>query len=57
MSESIDVLYNSPNAMPSDKLLCEWVKSQHIAEHIGVQFSMDDPSATVQRMLPTIECL
>lgn len=50
MAECVDFLYSSPDALPSDKLLCEWVKSQHIAENIGTQFSMDDPFATVQSM-------
>lgn len=62
MSESIDFLYSSPDALPSDKVLCEWVKGQQIAENIGMQFSMDDPFATVQSKLlrifqPTDPCL
>lgn len=47
MADSIDVLETSPEAAPSDKLLCQWVRSQHIAEDIGTQFSMDDPGANV----------
>jgi hypothetical protein len=47
MAECVDVLENSPDAAPSDKSLCQWVRSQHIAEEVGTQFSMDDPAATV----------
>ncbi|RFU25659.1 hypothetical protein B7463_g10687, partial [Scytalidium lignicola] len=47
MADCIDVLETSPDAAPSDKLLCQWVRSQHIAEDVGTQFSMDDPLANV----------
>lgn len=47
MADCIDVLENSPEAAPSDKSLCQWVRSQHIAEEIGTQFSMDDPVANI----------
>ncbi|RKF72504.1 Transcriptional regulator WAR1 [Golovinomyces cichoracearum] len=47
IADCVDLLENSPLALPSDKILCQWVKSQHIAEEIGMQFSMDDPIASV----------
>lgn len=47
MADCVDVLEQSPDAAPSDKALCQWVRSQHIAEEIGTQFSMDDPVANV----------
>ncbi|KAL3424857.1 hypothetical protein PVAG01_04138 [Phlyctema vagabunda] len=47
MSDCCDVLENSPEAAVSDRFLCQWVRSQHIAEEVGTQFSMDDPTATV----------
>ena len=47
MADCVEVLETSPEAAPSDKALCQWVRSQHIAEEIGTQFSMDDPVATV----------
>jgi hypothetical protein len=47
MSDCIEFLETSPEAAPSDKVLCQWVRSQHIAEEVGTQFSMDDPLATV----------
>jgi hypothetical protein len=47
MADCVEVLENSHDAAPSDKALCQWVRSQHIAEEIGTQFSMDDPVANV----------
>ncbi|KAI9880773.1 MAG: hypothetical protein M1830_000209 [Pleopsidium flavum] len=47
MDECIDILETCPDAYASDKVLCQWLKIQHIAEDIGIQFSMDDPSAQV----------
>jgi hypothetical protein len=47
MDDCVDFLENSPEALPSDKVLCQWVRSQHIAEEIGTQFSMDDSTAKV----------
>ncbi|KAE8444603.1 hypothetical protein EG329_014434 [Mollisiaceae sp. DMI_Dod_QoI] len=47
MGECVEVLENSPEAAPTDKTLCQWVRSQHIAEEIGARFSMDDPAANV----------
>ena len=47
MADSLDVLESSPEAAPSDRVLCQWVRSQHIAEEVGTSFSMDDPLATV----------
>jgi hypothetical protein len=47
MADCVDVLENSPDAVPSDKVLCQLVRSQHIAEEIGTQFSMDDPMANI----------
>jgi hypothetical protein len=47
MADCVDVLENTPDAVPSDKVLCQLVRSQHIAEEIGTQFSMDDPMANI----------
>jgi len=47
MDECIEMLESSSEALPSDKLLCQHVKLQHINEDVCVSFSMDDPSATV----------
>jgi len=47
MDECVEMLESSPEALPSDKLLCQHVKLQHINEDVCVSFSMDDPSATV----------
>lgn len=47
MSECVEVLESSPEAAPSDKVLCQWVKLQKIAEEIGIGFAFDDPNAIV----------
>lgn len=47
MDECIEVLESSSAVLPSDKVLCQHAKLQHINEEIGVQFSMDDPSASI----------
>ncbi len=47
MSDCVKILETSPDAAPTDKIICQWVRSQHIAEEIGTQFSMDDPVASV----------
>ncbi|KAI0199120.1 hypothetical protein F4808DRAFT_221133 [Astrocystis sublimbata] len=44
MDECIDILGNSPEAAPSDRYLCQLVCIHRIAEDVGIQFSMDDPS-------------
>ncbi|KIW69857.1 hypothetical protein PV04_02180 [Phialophora macrospora] len=45
--ECVDILSSSPDALPSDKYLCHLVRGQHIAEEIGLEFSMDDPASQV----------
>ena len=55
MADCLDVLENSPEAAHSDKILCQWVRSQHIAEEVGNQFSMDDPSVSVNIADPKIQ--
>ena len=55
MAECVEVLETSPEALPSDKSLCQWIRSQHIAEDIGTQFSMDDPSANVSITDPNVQ--
>jgi len=46
MKESIEVLESHPEAYASDKLFCQHIKIQHICEEIGLQFLMDDNTAT-----------
>ena len=47
MDESIEVLQNAPDRLPSDEVLCFWVRTQQIAEEVGEQFHMDDPNEDV----------
>jgi hypothetical protein len=47
MAECMEVLESSADAALTDKFLCQLVRSQRIAEDVGMQFCMDDPSAQV----------
>ncbi|EED19070.1 C6 transcription factor (War1), putative [Talaromyces stipitatus ATCC 10500] len=47
MDECIEILQTSPEAQPSDRNLIYWAKLTRIAEEIGFQFSMDDPSSSL----------
>jgi hypothetical protein len=42
MDECVDILEKAEDALPSDRLLCAWVKGQHLAEEVGHQFAMED---------------
>ncbi|RMZ75211.1 hypothetical protein DV738_g5588, partial [Chaetothyriales sp. CBS 135597] len=42
--ECIGILTTAPDAVPTDKWLCQLVRGQHLAEDIGLEFSMDDPA-------------
>jgi hypothetical protein len=44
LKECIDILESSPDALPSDKILCQHVRIAHICEDIATQFAMDDPA-------------
>jgi hypothetical protein len=54
MEESVKILETSPDALPSDKLLCQQVRMAHIGEDISVQFCMDDPSIDVAISEPKV---
>lgn len=54
MEESVKILETSPEALPSDKILCQHVKMAHIGENISVQFCMDDPSVEVAISEPKV---
>lgn len=54
MEESVKILETSPDAFPSDRLLCQQVKMAHIGENISVQFCMDDPSVEVAISEPKV---
>ena len=55
MDESLDLLRNSPDALPSDEALIHWAKLAQLSEEIGFQFSMDDPVTTVMFTDPKIQ--
>ena len=54
MEESVKILETSPEALQSDKILCQHVKMAHIGENISVQFCMDDPSVEVAITEPKV---
>lgn len=54
MKECIEVLESHLDAYPSDKLFCQHVKIQHICEDIGLQFLMDDNTATISITDPKV---
>ncbi|KAI9811984.1 MAG: hypothetical protein M1827_004876 [Pycnora praestabilis] len=54
MTECLSILESSSEALPSDKFLCQWVRIQHIAEEIGLEFAMDDSTASVSLSDPKV---
>ena len=44
MDECIEALETSPAAMPSDKVLCQHVRLQHLVEDFETQLSQQDSS-------------
>ncbi|CAD6448032.1 cec9174f-2bc2-40fd-a4de-ef3d17758d1d [Sclerotinia trifoliorum] len=55
MAESVDILENSPEAAPTDRILTQWVRSQRIAEEVGISFSMDEPGANISIADPKVQ--
>jgi hypothetical protein len=55
MAECVEILESSPDAAPTDKFLCQWVRNQRIAEEVSVQFQMDDPCAVVNIADPKVQ--
>lgn len=47
MTECMDILESSPQAAPTDRYLCHLVWTHRLAEEVGIQFSMDDPSVFI----------
>ena len=54
MAECIDFIESSPDALESDRLLCQWVRIQHIADDVGLQLSLDDPNTTLSMADPKV---
>lgn len=55
MTECMDILESSPDAAPSDKYLCHLVWTHRLAEEVGIQFSMDDPTTFVNVAEPKVQ--
>lgn len=56
MDECVEVLESSDAALPTDRLLCQQARLQHINEEIGQQFLMDDPAAAVTILDHRVPC-
>lgn len=50
MTESLDMLRSSPDALPTDQYFCHLIWTHRMAENIGTQLSMDDADAAVNIM-------
>lgn len=44
MAESVEILENSPDAVPLDKYLCHLVWTHRLTEDLVIQFNLEDPS-------------
>lgn len=42
MDECIEILEQSPDALPSDEVLVHWTRLAHLTEEISLQFASDD---------------
>ena len=42
IDECVEVIENSVDAMPSDKVLCQWVKLQRLTDEIFEHFNPED---------------
>ncbi|KAF2815915.1 uncharacterized protein BDZ99DRAFT_125563 [Mytilinidion resinicola] len=54
MDESVQILEKSPEALPSDRVLCHHIRLAHIGEQVSVAFSMDDPSLDIAISEPRV---
>ncbi|MCJ1389089.1 hypothetical protein MMC18_001943 [Xylographa bjoerkii] len=45
LEECLQLLETSADALPSDQILCHWIRVQRIADEIGEQFNIEDPTA------------
>ncbi|PIG79068.1 Zn(II)2Cys6 transcription factor [Aspergillus arachidicola] len=46
MDECLEILETSPDAFPSDKVLCQHIRLQQITEEAAMQLSLKDPSSS-----------
>lgn len=55
MDESIEILENSPDALPSDKTLIDLARLTRLSEEIGFQFFTDDPGSNASFSDPKVQ--
>ncbi|MCJ1403494.1 hypothetical protein MMC11_006717 [Xylographa trunciseda] len=44
LEECLQLLETSAGALPSDQVLCHWIRAQRIADEVGEQFNIEDPT-------------
>ena len=55
MDECVEILENSPDALPSDKLLVQCIKLCHLMEDVGVEFLTDYPCSVASLSEPRVQ--
>lgn len=55
MDECLEILDNSPDALPSDKTVIQLVKLAHLTEEVGIQFWAEDPGSSVSFSDPKVQ--
>ena len=44
LEECLQVLESSSEVVAPDRILCHWVRLQHISDDVSMQFSIEDPA-------------
>jgi hypothetical protein len=45
LDDCLQVLESATGSADSDEIICRWVRLQHLADDVGVQFSLEDPAS------------
>ncbi|KAH8701595.1 hypothetical protein BGW36DRAFT_371154 [Talaromyces proteolyticus] len=48
MDDCVEAMETSPELLPSDAVLLHWIKLAHILEQVGIQFSIEDTTASLK---------
>lgn len=54
IDESVNTLENSSDAAPSDRVLCQWVRRQHLVEEVMEKLHIDELIDTTSTSDPII---
>ena len=55
MDDCMEILENSPDALPSDKLLVQCIKLCHLMEDVGAEFLADYPCSVASLSDPKVQ--